>query len=343
MISVNEEGVMAQLIRSEALRGYPELVQELKGDPRALLARQGLSGELINQVGAMISYRRFIALLEDTAAQLQCDDFGLRFSKCQDFSVLGPIALAAQQGENLAQVLQRVMQFMHVYSPGILIRLNDLPDTNRLLFSLEISLTPLPDCRQTMELNMGLAYQIITFLSEGRSKPYGVHFPHDQGATIYSYRGVFSCQVNFQQAVGGLEINKQDLLLPVRRQDERLGEMAYEYLQKNFSGDDLLLKEKVRALIKPLMLANQCTNLAVALALGTHVRSLHRQLAKEGTSFVKIKDAVRKEMAKQYLAQKGLSLGQIAILLGYAEQSAFSRSCQLWFAMGPRDYRKSLN
>ncbi len=109
--------------------------------------------------------------------------------------------------------------------------------------------------------------------------------------------------------------------------------MAYEYLQKNFSGDDLLLKEKVRALIKPLMLANQCT----------HVRSLHRQLAKEGTSFVKIKDAVRKEMAKQYLAQKGLSLGQIAILLGYAEQSAFSRSCQSWFTMGPRDYRKRLN
>ncbi len=129
---------MAQLIRSEALRGYPELVLELKGDPQVLLAKQGLSGDLINQVGAMISYRRFIALLEDTAAQ------------------------------------QRVMQFMHVYSPGILIRLNDLPDTNRLLFSLEISLTPLPDCRQTMELNMGLAYQIITFLSEGRSKPYGV-------------------------------------------------------------------------------------------------------------------------------------------------------------------------
>ncbi len=334
---------MTQLIRSEALRGYPELVRELNGDPQVLLAKQGLSGDLINQFGAMISYRSFIALLEDSAEQLQCDDFGLRFSKCQDFSVLGPIALAAQQGENLAQVLQRVMQFMHAYSPGILIHLNDLPDTNRLLFSLEISLAPLPECRQTMELNLGLSYQIIVFLSEGRSKPYGVHFPHDKGAAMHAYRGVFSCQVNFQQAVGGLEINRQDLLLPVRRQDERLGELAYEYLQKHFSSDELQLKGKVRALIKPLLMANQCTNKAVALALGTHVRSLHRRLAQEGTSFVKIKDSVRQEMAKQYLVQPGLSLGQIAILLGYAEQSAFSRSCQLWFSMGPRDYRKQLN
>ncbi len=36
---------MTQLIRSEALRGYPELVQELKGDAHALLAKQGLSGD----------------------------------------------------------------------------------------------------------------------------------------------------------------------------------------------------------------------------------------------------------------------------------------------------------
>ncbi len=333
---------MTQLIRSEALRGYSELVQELGGDPEALLAARHFTPDIINQTGAMISYRHFIALLEDTSEQLKCDDFGLRFSKCQDFSVLGPIAIAAQQGGNLAQVLQRVMQFMHVYSPGITLRLNDLPHTNRLLFSLEISLNPLPTCRQTMELNLGIAYQTISFLSEGRSKPLGVYFPHDQGATDYAYRGIFPCQVNFQQAVAGLEINKQDLMLPVRRQDNRLGELAYEYLQKHFSNDELQLKEKVRALIKPLLMANQCTNQAVSRALGLQVRTLHRRLTVEHTSFVKVKDEVRKEMSLQFLTQAGLSLGQVAVLLGYAEQSAFSRSFQGWFNMGPREYRKGL-
>jgi AraC-like DNA-binding protein len=333
---------MTQFIRSEALVGYSELVTELGGDPDALLASRNFSSHLLSQSGSMISYRSFIGLLEDTAEQLQCEDFGLRFSKCQDFSVLGPIALAAKQGENLAQVLQRVMQFMHVYSPGITLSLNDLPQTNRLLFSLEISLTPLPKCRQTTELNLGIASQTISFLSEGRSKPLGVYFPHDQGATDYAYRSIFACHVNFSQAVAGLEMNKQDLMIPIRRQDERLGELAYQYLQKHFSNDDLQLKEKVRALIKPLLMANQCTNQSVSRALGLQVRTLHRRLAVEHTSFVKVKDGVRKEMALQYLAQAGLPLGQVAILLGYAEQSAFSRSFQGWFNMGPREYRKEL-
>jgi len=35
-----------------------------------------------------------------------------------------------------------------------------------------------------------------------------------------------------------------------------------------------------------------------------------------------------------------LKLSQIAALMGYAEQSGFTRSCKRWFNSSPRQWRK---
>jgi methylphosphotriester-DNA--protein-cysteine methyltransferase len=44
----------------------------------------------------------------------------------------------------------------------------------------------------------------------------------------------------------------------------------------------------------------------------------------------------------RYLAEPGLYLSQIAVLLGYSEQSALNRSCRRWFGKTPRQYRAGL-
>ena len=71
-----------------------------------------------------------------------------------------------------------------------------------------------------------------------------------------------------------------------------------------------------------------------------HPRTLHRRLAREGARFEEIKDEVRREMARSLIAQAGLSMTQIAGALGYAEQSALSRSCVRWFGDSPRRLRQ---
>ncbi len=331
---------MTELVRSESLRGYCQLVRSLNGDPQALLAKQGLNHQLIDQDGAMFSYRSFVNLLEDTAQQLKCDDFGLRFSKCQDFSILGPIALAAHQGRFLGEALQRVTQYIHVYSPAILITLNDFPDQDRLFLGFEIQLKPVIPCRQAIELSVALSFQVLTMLSLGLSKPKGIYFPHKPLASNYAYRSNFPCPVSFQEGIAGIIIDKQDLLLPIEKLDDGLGVIAFEYLQSHFANDQQKVSQKVESLIRPMLMVRQCNNYAIAKTLNMHVRSLHRSLSQENTSFMLIKDRVLKELAVQYLGQNELKLGQIANLLGYSEQSAFSRSCYRWFSMGPRQYRK---
>ena len=64
-----------------------------------------------------------------------------------------------------------------------------------------------------------------------------------------------------------------------------------------------------------------------------------RRLQAEGTSFRKLVDDVRREMARSYLSDPELGLAQVAYLLGYADQSAFSNSFRRWTGQSPRRFR----
>jgi AraC-like DNA-binding protein len=79
-----------------------------------------------------------------------------------------------------------------------------------------------------------------------------------------------------------------------------------------------------------------------AKAMGIHARTLQRRLRDEGTSFEKIKDDARREWAEDLVTQPSVALSQIALMLGYAGSSAFSRSFRRWFGEAPRTYRANI-
>jgi AraC-like DNA-binding protein len=68
-------------------------------------------------------------------------------------------------------------------------------------------------------------------------------------------------------------------------------------------------------------------------------RSLQRRLEVEGTSFLRLLDDTRRELAQEYLGQTALSLADTAFLLGFADQSSFFRASKRWFGISPRLYR----
>jgi AraC-like DNA-binding protein len=48
---------------------------------------------------------------------------------------------------------------------------------------------------------------------------------------------------------------------------------------------------------------------------------------------------LRSDLAKRYLADKDLSISEIAWLLGYQEVSAFTHACRRWTGQTPRAVR----
>ena len=77
----------------------------------------------------------------------------------------------------------------------------------------------------------------------------------------------------------------------------------------------------------------------IAGTLEMSERTLQRRLEAEGTSFQRLVDDTRRELARQYLAQTDMSLADAAYLLGFGDRSSFFRASKRWFGASPRHYR----
>jgi AraC-like DNA-binding protein len=92
-------------------------------------------------------------------------------------------------------------------------------------------------------------------------------------------------------------------------------------------------------LILLLLPLGRCNAEVVAQHLGCNRRTVNRRLADEGLSFLRLVDAHRQNMARQYVEDQKLTLSTIASQLGFSSRSALSRWYRQQFGHSPRGTR----
>ena len=80
----------------------------------------------------------------------------------------------------------------------------------------------------------------------------------------------------------------------------------------------------------------------VAERLGVSRRTVMRRLSAEGTQFSVLVEASRQQRLLRRLSERQLTLGDIAVDLGYADGSAFNRAVRRRFGIGPRDLQRAV-
>ncbi|NUF53772.1 helix-turn-helix transcriptional regulator, partial [Acinetobacter seifertii] len=71
-------------------------------------------------------------------------------------------------------------------------------------------------------------------------------------------------------------------------------------------------------------------------------RSLQRYLATENTSFSVLVDLTRKQQAQDLLENSAISIEAVALSLGYADTSHFTRAFKRWMGVTPKYYQTQL-
>ena len=79
----------------------------------------------------------------------------------------------------------------------------------------------------------------------------------------------------------------------------------------------------------------------IAGKLGVSTRTLRRRLRDEGTSHREQLDDVRCELARSYLEGGGISVGEVAFLLGFSDTSAFHKAFRRWTGCGPGEWAEA--
>lgn len=80
---------------------------------------------------------------------------------------------------------------------------------------------------------------------------------------------------------------------------------------------------------------------AVADDLGMSVRTLSRRLEREGLTFRGVVRTLREALATRYLTRSALSQAQIAFMLGFSDQAAFSNAYKSWTGRTPGSVRRN--
>jgi AraC-like DNA-binding protein len=328
------------LVRATALHGFVRLVHALGGDPGTLLTDAHLHQELLTDPDAYLPFRSVARLLERAAHDLDCPDFGLQLANRQSIEILGPIALIARHSATTSGALQSIAENIHIYSPALRIGLERLSETTAR-YTFAILATGLPIRTQMNELGIGVSAGVFRLLTGSQFRPLRVFLPHAAAAAPETYRRFFGCAVIFDADHCGFDVRTEDLDRPRAEDDPQVREIVAQYLDEHRADHpDAGLVTHVRHLIGRTLPAGQATVVNISAHLGVHPRSLQRWLARSDNTFERLLDDVRREEAERYLMTSSLTLGQIARMLGYSEQSCFSRAALRWFGEPARVYRR---
>ncbi len=162
-------------------------------------------------------------------------------------------------------------------------------------------------------------------------------------ADTTAYPEVYGCPVSFDADALRLWLPIEILQLPIPSSDPHLKKILdqqAEALLKSIPNPDTFLKD-LQLLIVHMLKAGEPSAEHIARQLNLSLRSFYRKLSGYQLQYSDLVKSIRLELAKTYLSSSELSLTEIAFLLGYAEQSAFSRAFKQWENMSPSDYRKN--
>lgn len=152
---------------------------------------------------------------------------------------------------------------------------------------------------------------------------------------------MLACPLHFKQSDNRLYFPIELLEMPVRTADPRLFQALEPFLEQQRQirapvGD--LLAELGRHIASSLSSGGASLEM-VAQSMGLGPRTLQRRLAEHQVEFRLLVEDVRRSLAEAYVAQNHYSLTEVALLLGYAECSSFSRAFRRWTQVSPQQYR----
>jgi len=335
MSKTGESGQVRGMVPSTYVRLLYEYLERQDLDPRKLLREP--RPDAADRGTGRYPVARWCALLERAAAALDDPLLGLKLGRTITPAHLGVIGYVLLACGSLGAALQRLEQYQRLVYDVNPMRHRGEGSSVVLEWGVEQGRPgPLAD-----ETAIAALVQMARDLGGRGFVPDEVSFVNPAPASLKPYRDWFGCPVRFGQPCTTLRFPARSLAVPLRQPDAALLSLlerqADALLAELPDSDDL--EQSVRRCIVRLSREGEVALERVAAELHTTPRTLHRRLEQRGRNFRGLREDTRRRLAEDYLRDPRLRLAEIAQLLGFSEQSAFSRSFRRWVGETPKRWR----
>ena len=208
---------------------------------------------------------------------------------------------------------------------------------------------PRPLGRQGAEFTMAVIVRALRELAGRNIRPIRAVFAHARNADLPEYERFFGCPVEFGRAEDEgftsalLKFSNAAVTAPLLTADPKLLKALEPFCDmaaKERRTPSDTLRAAVEKEAEKLLPHGKAQKQTVARALGMSERTFARRLAVEETTYEEVVDQLRRSLAFQYLKEPGMSLSQIAWLLGYQGSTSFSHAFRRWTGSSPSMARK---
>lgn len=308
-------------------------------DAAALLRAEGIDPHVTADPGLRIPTAQWEAVMQRATSLIDDPGFGLRAARCWHPSNLGALGHAWLSAPSLHAGLELLVRYWRIIGGRWVPELEEARDEVGFVLhdpyevgevaalATDITFAVVLDmCR----LNYGAALRPLR-VELRRAKP--VHHA--------AYGAFYGCAVHFGAARRVLVLRRSDAERALPSSNARIALVLDRVIAEELARldrNDLLAG--CRAVLLETLPAGEMSEARMAGQLHMSRRTLQRKLAARDTSYRRLLDDTRRDLALRFIEEPRRSLADITFELGFSQQSAFTRAFRRWTGATPSEWRE---
>jgi AraC-like DNA-binding protein len=325
-------------VRSGGLRSSVDLLRELGHDPAPLVVASGLTLDVFRDPDTEMPIGAALRLLGACVRTSGLPHFGLMAGARNSLATLGVFGLIAQTAPDVRTAIDDLIGFLAAHDRFAEVRLTTKDDTATLHY---VFLYPaLPGAELASDLTIAALTRMLRALCGEGWTPIRVSLPRPRPGRVQAFVETLGSDVVFGAEAGAIAFPRHWLARtpPGANPSLRSYFTGLVRMAVQSSGSDT---DRVRRIARLQLVGGRPSADAAAAALGIHRRTMARRLAADGLTFKQLVSDLRFELACDMLTTTSAPMAQIAEMLGYSDQTVFSRAFSRRFGRPPSQLRKT--
>lgn len=312
---------------------------ELHGiDPQRFVRQFGIDPDVAPDTRTRLP----AALADETfaaaAALIPDPAFALRAGECWHPSNLGTLGYAWLSSGSLRTALNRLVRFSRILGQKAICSCKDAAD--EVHFSFDHGRGDSPIGLILADFNLALVVAMCRTNYGPSLALKAVHLRRKKPDNPKPYEALFACPISFGMPDDSLLLATQVVdkpLLTSNRELAKAFDTALAAQLDELGSSDLVCRCKEYLLSE--LTSGEPTEEKMATAMCMSRRTLQRKLNESGLTYKALLEKTRHDLALRYLDDPSKTVTDITFLLGFSEQSAFTRAFKRWSGKAPTAYR----
>jgi AraC-like DNA-binding protein len=314
-------------------------VLEMHGlDAAAMFKRHGIDPALLRNPNARIATNTWDLLALDAATQIPNTAFGLLAARCWHPSNLGALGYAWLTSSTLRTGLGRVVRYWRLLGEASSGRLEASPAGLKIVFARQAS-DPVSNA-VAVDFIMSLLMDMCRMNAGSSLRPVSVSLRRTRAKDSQAYRHHFGCVVHFGRTEDSFTLAREDVDRPLPTSNRQLAATLDRILTEQLAQlDKKDVVARCQAHLLDHLSSGEVSEDVMAEQLHMSRRTLQRKLGNADLTFQKLVDDTRRDLAMRHLEDPRHTITDVTFLLGFSQQSAFTRAFKRWTGMSPSEYR----